>query len=368
MKNFMIYRIKFLIVLLLNYSFAIGGSDGLVRSDDSYRKETFGFKGGKVTVVNKFGDVTVKSWDKDSVAVEVVVHAEASNPDHLDLMMKMASARIYSTAGNVYSELNWGDEVGGIKQGTIEVALSLKSEYKLRIDQIIHVPKNAKLSIENRFGDVLLPSLEQELRLTLHHGALRAESLYSLRAEELKYAKIDLIDLKKLEGKIVFSEVLIKNCDQADIQTSSSEIELDLVKDLRVKSSNDKYRIENAGTIIGSSFMGDWRVRTVKGGVDLDMKFGSFDLRNLQTPLKTVHLIGSNTEFRIGFSDDFSGSVKVEGEKVKTLSNSSGILREKEKYEGSGRIEYEFSTEKSGQGMVSITGKSLKVYLMDGLD
>ena len=130
-----------------------------------------------IEIINKYGDITVNTWNKDSVKFEITITAGAQKMSTAQTLFEMAEVKFTANSSMILASLQWGNNVNAFKRSTVEVSLAAGSGQVLRIDYTIYMPAGNTLKIENRFGNILLPALTGKTYVSLWHGDFKADKI-----------------------------------------------------------------------------------------------------------------------------------------------------------------------------------------------
>lgn len=277
-------------------------------------------KGGTVELKNKYGDIEVVPWAKDSVKFVVKIKAESDDDEFVELLFEMADVRFVATSGNVRAELLWGENVSAIKRSSVDVSLSLKKDNRISIDYEVYVPQDCNLKIENRFGDVVMGDLKSKFYLKLFHGDLKAESIFDARSVEVKYGRVDVEEIIKGNFDLSFGKMNIQHAQDLAIDCSASEISLGEVGTLVLKSSNDDVDIDLISKLSGSSTLSDIYVQQLGSALDFNFKLGDIRVRKIESNFTSIRITGYNADVDLGFKPNSNFQFDVE------LENSKGFI------------------------------------------
>lgn len=125
-----------------------------------------------LTIDNRYGKVEVKTWAKNEIKVDIVIRAvEASGSKAEEIINSVSIAETKSPNNiSLVTQINrgksswWNNVVSGNNRG-------------VQINYLVYLPKTNSLTINNRYGAVILPDLAGSVDLDVSYGSLNAGRL-----------------------------------------------------------------------------------------------------------------------------------------------------------------------------------------------
>ena len=258
----------------------------------------------KLEVHNKYGDIILNNWDRDSIAIEITISAFGKNEDAAERLMERTDIQFDqgSFGVEVYTILNKSDgwlkdlwnEMSGYSQTII-------SKDQLSIDYQIYLPSDLDVEISNKYGDVFIPERSGATRLDISNGSLKAEDISGELYLDLRFGIADINKIRKAELSIKSAELNLYQGEVLRIQSSSSTIHLDEIQRLRLDSRTDKIYINQLTDINGQSSFSKIRLRNIDGKLDLESNYGALILENVYDNFSEVQFRGKSTDIDVTF-------------------------------------------------------------------
>jgi hypothetical protein len=151
----------------------------------------------KLQIDNSFGDVTVNTWDKPQITVDIEIGARASTEEKVQDILDQIEVKedksdhlitFRTHVGEIHSHSNSRHDDGGDNR-------------TFYIDYVIHMPAGNPLDIHNDFGRTEVPDFKGLINLTSKYGSLTAGNLANVGNIDVEFGKATLGDITN--GKIV---------------------------------------------------------------------------------------------------------------------------------------------------------------------
>lgn len=230
----------------------------------------------------------------------------------------------------VVATTEWTEGFNFLKRGAMDLKNILKSDKKLTVNYKVYLPKNCKLSINNRFGDIYLPDYFGPLRIDLSHGDLRARKIEDGRSIMVKYGKAIIKTLDAGLLKVEYGNLILDRSNYLTLESKSSTIEILEVKALSIESRNDELRIDKVESLRGQATFSHTLVRQAEKMVNLSTNYGDLMVKKVSQDFDLIRLTGTNTDYDIEFSESstFQFSVSTFKEKGFVFSPAPTSMKE----------------------------------------
>ncbi|MFD0795085.1 hypothetical protein ACFQZX_15795 [Mucilaginibacter litoreus] len=243
-------------------------------------------------ISNRFGKITVNTWNKNEFRVDVTMKFSSDNASIVDEMFDGTNI-IDSKNGSVVSfrTSTWSNKHKGGD-----------TRQQMSIDYNVYMPAGNALDIDNKFGPVTLPSLSGKATLRVQFGALTAQQLTNAQNDvSIKFSQDNPSTIAFFNGA-------------------------------RLKVEFSKFK---AGTIdngVASFSFSDVSIDKLKSSADISIKFGDgLSIGNIDKSVKSVNINASNTRVDLDFNESLNfnfdvttrlGSFNYNDDKVKVITRS----------------------------------------------
>lgn len=321
-----------LIVLLL-----VTDLQSQVRQERDFKRSYSIPANGKVEVVSKYGEVIVQTWNLDSVRFEVVVRAEGKNSSAVAKSMDRVEIK-FRKVGSVVSavtEISSGNGFFGSVMSEIEGAMGSN---KLKVDYQVWLPKNVMLSVENKYGDLYLTSMDGRVDLDISHGDIKANDLSKSLNLKHNYGKSSF---GKLNGGIFTlrgAEMRIDEAQNLNVESGSSEIRVDKIQRIQLNSRNDKIHILEANEIICEGSFTNLTADLLNGSARLDFSYGDIYLGRIVKDFNSVDITGKSTDINLILNQASYIKTYIKGPEDRMILPNSMLTMQKEQFIDEGKI------------------------------
>lgn len=150
----------------------------------------------RVSIKNSFGNVTVSSWNKNEVKVDVTITVKASSDE---------------IAANILDAISI-EESGG-SNISFETKIRSKSNggrgksSSMQIDYTVYLPAATNLKVTNSFGNTHIPDRTGSTELSQSYGNLTTGNLANIDRLSVEFGKLIAKELENTKVFVKFSQV-----------------------------------------------------------------------------------------------------------------------------------------------------------------
>lgn len=161
--------------------------------------KTYPAAGNSLEIDNSFGNVKVTTWDKNEIKVDI--HIEASSTDKNWAEKTFESITVTDKqAGN---KISFKTEHKDVSNNCKNCRTSMITDYE------VYMPATNTLSIENSFGDIVVPDYSGTISLNSQFGSLTAGKLPKSGKLRVEFGRADIKSAANVDASFKFSRVLI---------------------------------------------------------------------------------------------------------------------------------------------------------------
>lgn len=323
----------------------------------------------EIQVINKYGDIHLIPWDKDSVRFEIefsIVTANLAKAEKIKDMVDFSfkATNYYIIAQTLFKGQNtFWTEITDIAN----IIFSGLSQTK--IDYTVYYPLKNDIRIENKFGNIYTTDVEGKSDITLSNGDIKGYSFIGQAKLKIEFGNADIDLIRKGSLYVNYSELNLEQAEELVIESKSSKINLTKCDLLQINSRRDRYYLKEIGEIGGETSFSYINLDTVAKKINLKTSYGDIKVHALSTQFQHIELNSEYTDINIFFDPLYFYEIEVQRDDRTEIVFSSGVLTRKEtQLDAEGKL---FKVECTGgiagkyKIPVTINAKAGKIYLMN---
>lgn len=223
-----------------------------------------------LSIENKFGKVHINTWDKNEMHIRVDIIARGSSEGKAQEILDNIKV-MESREGNVVS----------FRTNIEPMRISGKNTKGYEVNYTISMPEDNPLTVKNSFGDVYVAALKGKADLNVKYGSLKSDRLGNTG---------NTIKLAYGSGSCSY------------------------INGGKVNVSYGEMNVGSANVLQGSSSFCEFRVGSLGETLEMDIKYGAFQVDNISRNVRSIALGSGFTPISLSFEPNtaFNFDVQVQ--------------------------------------------------------
>lgn len=256
----------------------------------------------EISIINKYGDVQIIHWDKDSVRFQVKVEVNSHKESKAEKLFQAIQINFKSTNFYVHAET----ELLGMNSIWNEITDKTKQIFNAKttstINYVVYLPNSSNLSIQNKYGNIFIGDYKGELNIELSNGDLKAHNIIGKSKLKVNFGDLFIHRIENAFLETTYAEAEISQIVYLESNTSTSRFYIEELDELSIISSHDKYYIGQINKISGKGRFSLIRIKNLEQEINLKMEFGALHLRGLSSELLNFQLSGYKTDIHLALN------------------------------------------------------------------
>ena len=258
-------------------------------------------------VTNKYGNIHITAWNKDSAYIRAEVKAFASNQTKLKKMFDGLTVNITETKYLVRAETEFTQNINMLFERFKGMTSKLISyDSRVEINYYISIPDYLNIKIENKYGDVYMEDNSGNLSVSVSNGSFKANSLGKGSTITLAFCNATINSVSSGNIHASFSEISIGKTGDLSVNTVSSRFDIREAGILRLDSRRDKYFIGNIEKLFSTSYFTDYKVHNLKKEFNLTTRYGSINADLIENGFEAININSGYTDISLEFDQGSS--------------------------------------------------------------
>lgn len=330
-------------------------------------------KNSSLDVINKYGKIETKIWDKQSVKIEGTVIVKGRSKSSAQEQLDKITVEI-SQSGNVISAIT---NIESKASGWFSGWGNSFNNTDMEINYMISMPSDLDINFENKYGNIYLQDLKSKVNINLKYGNMEANNIDNNLKVALAYSKATAGTVKDLNVQLAYSDYRGVKAENVVVNSKYSKFYLDYASELNSNSKYDSYKLGTISVLSNQGAYDDFKVRSVNSadiktkysgveilslGSDLNMEisYGSVRIENMKTTCKSVEI---NTRYApVKIYGVVPARVEIEG-KYFDAKLGSDFIEKSRVSESSYKHIKGFKISEKGSAVIKIVSSYGDVYM-----
>lgn len=274
-----------------------------------------------VQISNKYGDVQIVPWDKDSVKFEISVKVVNKKEDDAIKKINNIDFNFTSTPYYVIAKTVFLDSKNGILNDIGDMAGSIiGSGNSVSITYVVSLPSAISLTIDNKYGNVYTTNHSNAFQLTLSNGNFKANNLTGDSKINVSFGNVSLNEISKGTLEASYAELDIKNTGKLNIVGRSSQFTISKANSITLDSKRDKFTFDTLSYLSGETDFSYITIRSITSQINLNTSFGDLVIQELTSDFTSMNLVSSYADISMTMLQGFSSQMEITYNKKAIIS------------------------------------------------
>lgn len=286
-------------------------------------------KSTEVNVNNKYGNIHIINWEKDSVRFEVEMFFRSTKTGRAEKLFNEIDVRFTQSAYYI-TAVSTFPNTGKLWSEIADVTKSvIQSGNEVEINYTIYLPKWARLKVENRFGNIYTTDHSGEIEFRLSNGTLQANNLEGKTKIVVSFGSANIARINDGIADLNYSDLELRKAGKLNLSGRSSNMNITEARHIHLDSRRDKITIEKLESLSGESSFSRIMLSNLENDLLLSTNYGNLNMQKIGTNMKFLQLNASYTSIQLFIQPQLSADLEIQYSK-KTKLNYPADLTIKE--------------------------------------
>jgi hypothetical protein len=341
-----------------------------VYSEKREQGKSFKLKSGTtVHISNKYGNINIMPWEKDSVRIEVSMSAQSKQAAKVVKILSTIDCEMISTATTISARTVFYDNSATFWKDVVSYAGQvINTSNNLQINYTVYLPETVPLKIENKFGNIYMDSHRANVDITLSNGDMQARDFSKTLKLKLEFGSASLQDVDNAQLTINYSDITCNKLKSLNLNSRSSTIEIEETGALELTSSRDKLVVKSCNSLSGEASFSRIRINELEALCSMNTKYGELKLNSISRNFRTIQVKSEYTDVLLGVSSGASFTMELLYDAKTNLNISPQVnnqLKKETLNAKTGNMQATGEVGKSGASHISVTAKAGAISLLN---
>lgn len=273
----------------------------------------------RVEITNKYGNIKINTWEKDSVVFDIKIKVEDKKLSRLEKQISGIDFDFINSQHFIIARTKVGENRSTLEKEVLNFKeIVLQADGKIEIDFTVWMPKTNQLKVENKFGDIYVDDFTGDIDINLSNGNLKAHDFSGKTNLKLSFGDATINQLKTGKLDCNYSDVFIKKADKLQFISKSSDIEITEINEIDADSRRDKFRIQKIDVLVAKGSFSNYRISELTNNLNLKSEYGDLDVGKVMSGFKSVFVESKSTDINLSFSDKSEFGFEITHTKTQT--------------------------------------------------
>lgn len=217
----------------------------------------------KLALDNKYGRVSINTWNKNEVKVDVQIKASASDDETAQKLIDGISISDSKDGNTVSFRTNFGNGNSSIWN----LFNNMNDRHRAEVNYTVYMPSTMSLDLRNRYGSTSLPNLSGKVTIDNAYGSLVARALTNPSNEfNFHYCEVNIEEVKGCDLNLSYGSLKLGTVGRLEANVNYAPIDIE--------------KLNNSGAI-NAKYGGGVKIGEISKALkslDIDSKYSSVNI------------------------------------------------------------------------------------------
>lgn len=265
-------------------------------------------KNATVYIKNKYGNLNVTTWNKNTVEIDVKITVKGKDledvQDRLDAInVKFEASASLVEARTIIESFNSGRSWW-----------NKNNNLSYQINYYVKMPITNNIDLNNKYGNIELENVTGKANLKCAYGSINVDRLENenntINLDYSDHSEISYIKAGSINAD--YSKITLDEAESLKVSCDYTQVKIGTIKTLDFKSDYGGISVKDVRSVKGNSDYAAMRFGTVRESLKINTDYGSLRIKDLAKGFDQVTINGSYAGIKIGTSSNNSFNFKVD--------------------------------------------------------
>lgn len=284
----------------------------------------------EVQVINKYGDIHLIPWEKDSVVFEIAMSVTSNKQSKVDKIFDYIDFDFRSTNYYVIAQTVFEGQ-DNIWSEMADVASTIfSSGTSTRIDYTVYFPSGNDIRVENKFGNIYTTDHTGKADITLSNGDMKGNSFSGPVRLKVDFGNVTIDNISSASIELSYADLTLDQAADIRFESRSSKVYINGIDKLYLDSKRDKFYIKSAGEVSGEAFFSYLNLDKAESKINLKTNYGEIKLLGIASQFTRMDLSTQYTDINIYLDEDHHFDFEITRDDRSQVIASANLLTKKE--------------------------------------
>lgn len=289
-------------------------------------KSFYATEEAEIQISNKYGNIHVIPWEKDSVRFEIELSVRANKESKVDNLFDnvdfdFTSTRYYVIAKTVFHKNTFFKDISN---------QIFSGDNNIQIDYYINIPAQCKITIDNKFGNIYSTNHYGEVAITLSNGDLKINDLHQDSKISVEFGNTYINSMTSGSLKVNYGDLELGSVDNLEFEGKSANANINQAGMMTINSRRDKLNITRVDSFKGEMSFSYINIKELGEEMLLTTKYGDLNVDSFNTGFSLMNIGSEYTDIKLFVENDFQYNLEIFHDNKTTLKLPDDLKIENE--------------------------------------
>lgn len=316
-----IYKIALLFLLVPLVGFGVSDTKPKHEKSKTIKKEYSVSSDATVDINNKYGNVNIITWDKNSVEITIEITVKGNDLSTVEKKLRAIDVAFNANSNMVSAKTMFEKS----SRSWSFWGKSNNASYK--VNYTVKMPKSNNVKVNNDYGNILLNEIDGTANINCDYGKIILGDLNNSNNNiNIDYCNGSSINFMKA-GYINadYSKLSLDKTDQLKINSDYSNLVVGVANSVNFNSDYGSIKVDDVENITGNTDYVSVRLGTVRKNLKLEADYGSIKISDLAKGFQKAEINSEYAGITIGTETNNSFDFRMDLQYARLRYNESNV-------------------------------------------
>jgi len=298
--NTLLYKFTLLVFLLPVLAFANNGN-GKYTKEKTITKEFSVNADALLKISNSYGTVHMTAWDKNTVAIEVLITTNGDSEDKVIERLQQIDVDFSNSKSMVSASTQLSKDSKSMWKW------NKRNKVNVTVNYTVKFPRGNELNISNDYGAIFLNKAENKVSLNCDYGRMEiGELLADNNVLNFDYCtNVTVAYMKSGRINADYSSFMVNKAGDIMLKADYTKSGFGTINHIEYNCDYNSLQIEQAHNVKGTGEYLSLRLGFVSGNLDLEADYGSIKIANMTDSAGNIRIESEYAGVKIGYNPDY---------------------------------------------------------------
>lgn len=259
----------------------------------------------QIEISNKYGNVEINTWEKDSVVFLIKIKVEEKKLAKLEKTMEGIDFDFTSSSHFLIARTIVNKTSSTLEKELLKFKESLlQTDGNVEINYTVWLPKKCDLKLDNKYGNIFMSEFLGNCDITLSNGNLKAHDFEGKTQINLNFADATINKLNNAQLITNYSEVEIKAAKKLLIDSKQSTYDIIEATELNISTRRDKYRIRLADMVDVRGSFSNFSINELQDRINFRSDYGDLEIEKINPEFSNIFIETQSSDINLYFNQE----------------------------------------------------------------
>ncbi|WP_166925898.1 DUF4097 family beta strand repeat-containing protein [Flavobacterium poyangense] len=289
---------NFLILILLMPFLAFSNNFDFISKQKTIKKTYIVNSNAGIDIENKYGDITVTTWDEDKIDLDITIKVTGKNENWVNERLNSITVDINALKSMVSAVTSLGSSS----------IMSKGSNNSFEINYVIKIPKNGTVKLSNKYGNIVTGDLVSTTDIFCKYGKIGLGKLNGnnnmVHIEYCQNSSIEYIKGGTIEAR--YSGLKVTDAGKINLDTNYTDLVVVGGQSIKYDCNYGKFKFEKIGSVAGSGNYITVNVGELLNSLSADLTYSKLNVGVINEKANTITVTSEYSDVSLGYDTNFA--------------------------------------------------------------